>query len=72
MHSHLSWMDGVSIGSIVGAVTGHLPGIATALAVLWYGTQLFGFFRDERERRRVRQPIPCPDADRTDEPSDVP
>ena len=33
-HLSLSWMDGVSLGAIIGAITGYLPTVATVFAIV--------------------------------------
>ena len=55
MHNHLSIMDGVSLGSLIAAITGALPTIlgilGGILGILWYAAMLY----DWVERRRAEQ-----------------
>ena len=55
MHNHLSWMDGLSVGSLIAAITGALPTIlgilGGILGILWYAAMLYDWI----ERRRAEQ-----------------
>lgn len=48
-------MDGVSIGSVLAALTGALPTlltvIATAMAIIWYALMIADWVRKRREER---------------------
>ena len=55
MNSNLSWMDGVSVGSIMAALTGMLPvaltTLATLLAIIWYGMMINDWVQTRRDKR---------------------
>jgi hypothetical protein len=51
MHNLSPMADIVAVGTIVGAFTGSLPVIATVLAIIWYGVQLY----DRIRRQAVRE-----------------
>jgi hypothetical protein len=51
MHNLSPVADIVAVGTIVGAFSGALPVIATILAILWYGVQLY----DRIGRQAVRE-----------------
>ena len=55
VNTHLSWMDGVSIGSVVAALSGVLPTVltllATTLAIIWYALMISDWMWARRDRR---------------------
>ena len=55
---NLTWMDGVSISSVLAALSGFLPVlltfIATTLAIIWYGMMITDWLQVRREKRAAR------------------
>ena len=54
MTSHVHWMDGVSAGSILAALTGVLPTVltllATTMAIIWYVMMISDWLQTRREK----------------------
>ena len=54
MTSHVHWMDGVSAGSILAALTGVLPTVltllATTMAIIWYVMMISQCLQTRREK----------------------
>lgn len=53
MHSLSGYIDGASILTIIGALAGFLPPLATLLAIVWYAVMLYEWF----EKRRAGAPV---------------
>lgn len=35
------WLDAISIGGVVGTITGYLPAIAAALSIVWTSIRIY-------------------------------
>ena len=54
MPIHVHWMDGVSAGSVLAALTGVLPTVltllATTMAIIWYVMMISDWLQTRREK----------------------
>lgn len=46
-------LDASALATAVGSFVGYLPAVSAIFSIIWLGLQMYGWFEQRRERRRL-------------------